>query len=190
MEHCHANASEVSFKLLRPMNDPTSPWLPWIFGCNAVSIWYWCTDQLMVQRTLSAKNLTNAQGGALFASALKVLPLFFMIVPGMFARILFPEEIACIPGEHCVSVCGQAKGCSNFAFPWLIVNILPRKGFIIFRTPISCRNIFLWRIESYQSTPLGVKPRTIVRKLEILSRSPQETDHFTHMIENIRSNTK
>ena len=48
----------------------------------------------MVQRTLSAKNLTNAQGGALFASALKVLPLFFMIVPGMFARILFPEEIA------------------------------------------------------------------------------------------------
>ena len=132
MEHCHANASEVSFKLLRPMNDPTSPWLPWIFGCNAVSIWYWCTDQLMVQRTLSAKNLTNAQGGALFASALKVLPLFFMIVPGMFARILFPEEIACIPGEHCVSVCGQAKGCSNFAFPWLIVNILPRRGFIHF----------------------------------------------------------
>ena len=82
----------------------------------------------MVQRTLSAKNLTNAQGGALFASALKVLPLFFMIVPGMFARILFPEDIACIPGEHCLSVCGQAKGCSNFAFPWLIVNILPRIG--------------------------------------------------------------
>lgn len=129
MEHCHANATEMSFKLLRPVNDPTSPWLPWIFGCNAVSIWYWCTDQLMVQRTLSAKNLTNAQGGALFASALKVLPLFFMIVPGMFARILFPEEIACIPGEHCTSVCGQAKGCSNFAFPWLIVNILPRIGF-------------------------------------------------------------
>ena len=67
----------------------------------------------MVQRTLSAKNLTNAQGGALFASALKVLPLFFMIVPGMFARILFPEEIACIPGEHCEAVCNDSAGCSN-----------------------------------------------------------------------------
>ena len=96
---CGSVPSDNDFKLLRDIKDPTSPWLPWLVGCNAVSLWYWCTDQLMVQRTLSAKNLTNAQGGALFASLLKLMPLFFMIVPGMLSRILFPDEVACIPGK-------------------------------------------------------------------------------------------
>ena len=48
-----------------------------------------------------------------------------MIVPGMLARVLFPSEVACIPGEHCEQVCGKAHGCANFAFPLLIVRVLP-----------------------------------------------------------------
>ena len=43
----------------------------------------------------------------------------------MLSRILFPEEVACIPGEHCYAICGVEKGCANFAFPTLIVRILP-----------------------------------------------------------------
>ena len=124
-QKCAPPPDETSFKLLRPIHDTTSPWLPWLVGCNAVSLWYWCTDQLMVQRTLSAKSKFHAQMGALFACACKFMPLVFMIIPGMLARILFPSEVACIPGEHCEEVCGNPHGCANFAFPLLIVRILP-----------------------------------------------------------------
>ena len=52
-QKCAPPPDDTAFKLLRPVDDPTSPWLSWLVGCNAVSLWYWCTDQLMVQRTLS-----------------------------------------------------------------------------------------------------------------------------------------
>ena len=57
------------------------------------SIWYWCADQVIVQRTLSAKNLTHAKAGCVLASLLKFLPLFLLVLPGMAARVLYRNEV-------------------------------------------------------------------------------------------------
>lgn len=90
-----------SFQLLRSNDDSEMPWLPFLIGQSASSIWYWCTDQVIVQRVLSAKNLAHSQGGCVFAGLLKLLPPFLMVLPGMLARIKFPDELGCIPGDHC-----------------------------------------------------------------------------------------
>ena len=57
------------------------------------SIWYWCADQVIVQRTLSAKNITHAKAGCVLASLLKFLPLFLLVFPGMAARVLYRNEV-------------------------------------------------------------------------------------------------
>ncbi|XP_068100394.1 sodium/myo-inositol cotransporter 2 isoform X2 [Hyperolius riggenbachi] len=80
---------EDAFHIFR---DPVHSDLPWpgvLVGMTIPSIWYWCTDQVIVQRSLSAKNLSHAKGGSLLASFLKVLPFFMMVLPGMISRILF-----------------------------------------------------------------------------------------------------
>ena len=73
----------------------------------SASIWYWCADQMMVQRTLAAKSLSHAQGGTIFAGYLKLLPMFFMVLPGMISRVLFPDEVACADPDVCERVCGR-----------------------------------------------------------------------------------
>jgi SSS family solute:Na+ symporter len=67
--------------------------LDMLFGHLVLGIWYWCTDQTIVQRTLGAKSERHAQLGALFAGFLKILPVFIMVVPGILAFALFREDI-------------------------------------------------------------------------------------------------
>jgi solute carrier family 5 (sodium/myo-inositol cotransporter), member 3 len=67
---------ENSFQMLRHVKDKEMPWLGFLLGQTPSSIWYWCSDQMMVQRTLAAKSLAHAQGGTLFAGYLKSI---FMI---------------------------------------------------------------------------------------------------------------
>ena len=59
-----------------------------IFGASIIGFWYWCTDQHIVQRTLSAKNLNQARKGTIFAGFLKILPVFMFLIPGMIAAAL------------------------------------------------------------------------------------------------------
>ncbi|MBN3303943.1 SC5AB protein, partial [Amia calva] len=116
---------EDAFHLFR---DPVTSDLPWpgiLLGMTIPSIWYWCTDQVIVQRSLAAKNLLHAKGGSLFASYLKVLPFFMMVLPGMISRILFPDEVACGDPEVCQEVCGNPMGCSDIAYPKLVMELLP-----------------------------------------------------------------
>ncbi|CAM2099870.1 unnamed protein product [Caretta caretta] len=73
--------------------DPVSGDLPWTgmtFGLSVLATWYWCTDQVIVQRSLSAKNLSHAKAGSILASYLKMLPLGVIIMPGMISRVLYP----------------------------------------------------------------------------------------------------
>lgn len=84
-----------------------------------------CDMQVIVQRSLAAKNLSHAKGGSVVAGFLKMLPLFIIIFPGMIARILFPDEIACTDPDVCRAVCGSPSGCSNIAYPLLVLNLLP-----------------------------------------------------------------
>ncbi|XP_045398771.1 sodium/myo-inositol cotransporter 2 [Lemur catta] len=116
---------EDAFHIFR---DPLTSDLPWpgvLFGMSIPSLWYWCTDQVIVQRSLAAKNLSHAKGGSLMAAYLKVLPLFIMVFPGMVSRILFPDEVACADPEICRKVCSNPSGCSDIAYPKLVLELLP-----------------------------------------------------------------
>jgi SSS family solute:Na+ symporter len=69
----------------KPIDDPGFPWTGIVFGAPILAVWYWCTDQVIVQRTLAARNITNAREGTIFAGYLKLLPLFLFVVPGVIA---------------------------------------------------------------------------------------------------------
>ncbi len=76
------------FNMWRPMDDPDFPWTGLVFGGTIVGIWYWCTDQYIVQRTLAAKNITMGRRGAIFGAFLKLLPVFIFMIPGIIAYAL------------------------------------------------------------------------------------------------------
>ncbi|KAJ8032425.1 Sodium/glucose cotransporter 4 [Holothuria leucospilota] len=116
---------EDSFQMLRAPRGSDLPWPGFIFGQTTASLWYWCSDQVIVQRALSAKNLSHGKGGTLFAGLCKITPLFFIVLPGMISRILYPDEVACVDPAVCEEVCGSTAGCSNLAYPMLVMNVLP-----------------------------------------------------------------
>uniref|UniRef100_A0A452HAD5 Sodium/mannose cotransporter SLC5A10 n=1 Tax=Gopherus agassizii TaxID=38772 RepID=A0A452HAD5_9SAUR len=108
--------------------DPISGDLPWTgmtLGLSVLATWYWCTDQVIVQRSLSAKNLSHAKAGSILASYLKMLPLGVIIMPGMISRVLYPDAVSCVDPDECVRVCGSEVGCSNIAYPKLVVELMP-----------------------------------------------------------------
>ena len=98
------------FHMMKPATDKDFPWTGIFFGAPLLGIWYWCTDQVIVQRVLSAKDVGNAKAGTVLAGFLKILPVFMLIVPGMIARALYPQEMA---------------ADSNAAFPTLVVRLMP-----------------------------------------------------------------
>ena len=77
-----------SMDLWKPADDPNFPWTGILFGAPILGVWYWCTDQFIVQRTLAARNLTEARRGTIFAAFLKLLPLFIFVIPGVIAAVL------------------------------------------------------------------------------------------------------
>ncbi|KAM4628155.1 sodium/glucose cotransporter 2 isoform 3-T3 [Polymixia lowei] len=114
-----------AFSLLR---DPATGDLPWpgvLFGIAIVGGWYWCTDQVIVQRCLAARSLTHVKAGCIMCGYLKLLPMFLMVFPGMISRVLFPDEVGCVVPEVCKEVCGTEVGCSNIAYPKLVVSVMP-----------------------------------------------------------------
>uniref|UniRef100_A0A0B7AB31 Uncharacterized protein n=1 Tax=Arion vulgaris TaxID=1028688 RepID=A0A0B7AB31_9EUPU len=110
--------------------DPLTSDLPWpgILGLTINSIWYWCSDQVIVQRALAAKNITHAKAGALLCGFLKILPLFLLVFPGMISRILFTESVGCSDPDVCARVCGSSSGCTNIAYSTLVIQLLPAGG--------------------------------------------------------------
>ncbi|CAG5120820.1 unnamed protein product, partial [Candidula unifasciata] len=108
--------------------DPVDSDIPWTgaaFGLTVLGLWTWCNDQIMVQRCLSAKNMSHSKGGAVFAAALKITSFFLWIVPGMISRVFFPDEIACSDPKSCEEICGNKAGCSNIAYPLLVLRKMP-----------------------------------------------------------------
>uniref|UniRef100_A0A7N6B7K9 Solute carrier family 5 member 9 n=1 Tax=Anabas testudineus TaxID=64144 RepID=A0A7N6B7K9_ANATE len=121
---CHLPRSDA-FHMFR---DPVSGDLPWpglVFGLTVLATWVWCTDQVIVQRSLSAKSLSHAKAGSVLGGYLKLLPTFFIVMPGMISRALFPDEVGCVDPDICQSVCGASVGCSNIAYPKLVVELMP-----------------------------------------------------------------
>lgn len=83
-----AAAGPAFMDMWKPMSDPNFPWTGILLGAPILGVWYWCTDQFIVQRTLAAKNEDHARRGTIFAGYLKLLPLFIFVVPGIVAYAL------------------------------------------------------------------------------------------------------
>src|SRR6202790_1413745 len=81
----------AAISLIRPIGDPGVPWPGLLLGIPLLGFYYWCTNQTMVQRLLSAKNVDHARWGALFAGLLKLPVLFLIVLPGTCALLLFPK---------------------------------------------------------------------------------------------------
>lgn len=104
------------FHMIKPASDANFPWTGIFLGAPILGIWYWCTDQSIVQRVLSARDEGHAKAGAIFAGFLKILPVFVLVLPGLIAYALYPQQF---PTEN-----GVVQN-SNSAFPTLVINLLP-----------------------------------------------------------------
>ncbi|MCG2462731.1 sodium:solute symporter [Flavobacteriaceae bacterium F89] len=100
------------FNMWRPNSDPDYPWLPLFVTSTVVGIWYWCTDQVIVQRVLTAKNIKEGRRGSIFGALLKLMPIFLFLIPGVVALALKMQ--------------GRLDWDSpDQAFPVLMANLLP-----------------------------------------------------------------
>ena len=102
------------FNMWRPMTDPDFPWTGLLFGGTIVGVWYWCTDQYIVQRTLAANNIKIGRRGAIFGAYLKLLPIFIFLIPGIIAFALSIKDPVAFSIEK-----------ADRAFPMLVKTLLP-----------------------------------------------------------------
>jgi SSS family solute:Na+ symporter len=109
-EHLRAIVPPSYFHMIKPTSDPSFPWTGIFFGAPILGIWYWCTDQVIVQRVLSARDEGHAKAGTIFAGFLKILPVFMLVLPGIVAYALFQDQVSTKP---------------DYAYPTLVLNLLP-----------------------------------------------------------------
>ncbi len=86
----HQKLPESYFNLFNSVSDPDIPWTGIVFGAPILALWYWCSDQYIVQRVLSAKSISDARSGTLLTGFLKILPVFILVLPGLTAAVIFP----------------------------------------------------------------------------------------------------
>ena len=101
------------------------PWLGMLFCAPIIGLWYWCTDQYIVQRALGAPNETVARRGAIFASFLKLFPVYLFIIPGMVCYAL--AKSGKVPALG-VMIGGDGQPVSSVAqgaFPMMVQYLLP-----------------------------------------------------------------
>ena len=102
------------------------PWLSMLFCAPIIGLWYWCTDQYIVQRALGAPNEREARRGSIFAACLKLLPVFIFIIPGMICLAL--AQSGNIPEIRQVLFDGNGEMIrdeAQKAFPLLVATVLP-----------------------------------------------------------------
>jgi solute:Na+ symporter, SSS family len=117
-----------------PVKEPTRiawyfngnyPWAGMLFCAPIIGLWYWCTDQYIVQRTLGAPNQTEARRGTIFAAFLKLLPVFIFIIPGMIALALAKTGqgggLSILLDANGKVVASEAQA----AFPLMVRDVLP-----------------------------------------------------------------
>lgn len=113
-------------QLIRDNRDPQYPWLGALIGSSIIGFWYWCTDQYIVQRVLSGKDMKQARRGAIFGAYLKLLPVFLFLIPGMVAFALSKNGIVVNGEVFTLSI-------PDAAFPTLVAKLLPAgvKGLVV-----------------------------------------------------------
>jgi SSS family solute:Na+ symporter len=98
------------FSMWKPSSHKDFPWTGVVFGAPILGIWYWCTDQHIVQRVLAARNIQEARRGTIFAGYLKILPVFIFVLPGIIAAALYQDV---------------RSGMADSAYPILVTRLLP-----------------------------------------------------------------
>lgn len=156
-----------AFSLWHSLSHPTLPWLGVIVASMTVGIWYWCTDQFIIQRTLAARNMTQARRGALWGGFLKLLPVFIFLVPGMLGFALHQHNIISIPLDKAGGIDGDK------VFPTLVTTLLPT-GFrglvvagLVAALMSSLASLFnsvatLFTVDVYKKLHAGVSERMLV----------------------------
>jgi SSS family solute:Na+ symporter len=114
-----ASVNVADYALWRPLSDPDFPWLGILIASPIVGIWYWCTDQYIVQRTLAAKDMKSARRGALFGAFLKVSPVMIFLIPGLIGAALHHKGMLLIPGD------GSGGLAGDQVFPTMVTSLLP-----------------------------------------------------------------
>jgi len=109
----------AQYALWRPLSDPEFPWLGILIASPIVGIWYWCTDQYIVQRTLAARDLKSARRGALWGAFLKVWPVLIFLIPGLIGAALNSRGLLAIPTDAAGGLDGDQ------VFPTLVTTLLP-----------------------------------------------------------------
>lgn len=124
MEICRAvpvnDYGDSMTELMRSAKDKDFPWTGVILGSAIIGFWYWCTDQFIVQRVLSGRNLTHSRRGAILGAGFKLLPVFIFLIPGMIAYALNVKGMISLPD-------------SDSAFAVLVKELLPLgfKGLVV-----------------------------------------------------------
>ncbi len=109
----------AKLNMFRALSDPEFPWLGILFASPIVGIWYWCTDQHIVQRCLAARNEKQARRGTIFAAYLKLLPFFIFLIPGLIAFVLHQKGQLVLPNN------ADGTPDYNAAFPAMVEQIMP-----------------------------------------------------------------
>ena len=107
-----ADIPAEKLNMFRPLSDPDFPWLGIVLASPIVGVWYWCTDQHIVQRCLAGKNEKEARRGTIFAAYLKLFPFFIFLVPGLIAVAMVKQGTLVLTDN-------------NAAFPTLVKEIMP-----------------------------------------------------------------
>ncbi|MBP7037774.1 MAG: sodium:solute symporter [Bacteroidales bacterium] len=124
MEICRAvpvnDYGDTMTELMRSAKDKDFPWTGVILGSAIIGFWYWCTDQYIVQRVLSGRNMTHSRRGAILGAGFKLLPVFIFLIPGMIAYALNTKGMIHLPD-------------SDSAFAVLVKELLPLgfKGLVV-----------------------------------------------------------
>ena len=166
-----ASENVAQYALWRPLSDPDFPWLGILIASPIVGIWYWCTDQYIVQRTLAAKDLKTARRGALLGAFFKVWPVLIFLVPGLIGAALNAKGILEI------SIDTNGKIIGDQVFPTMVATLLPEglRGLvvagIIAALMSSLSSLFnstatLFTLDIYKK----IKPKVSEQKLVLIGR--------------------
>jgi SSS family solute:Na+ symporter len=154
-------AGSQHFNMWRPADHPDFPWAGILFGAPIVGLWYWCTDQYIVQRALAARNMATARRGTIWGAYLKLSPVFLFIVPGIVAYALKQAGRLELPE-------------TDQAFPVLVKTLLPAglRGLVVAgllaALMSSLSSLFnscstLFTVDIYEKIRPGSSERTLVR---------------------------
>jgi solute:Na+ symporter, SSS family len=145
------------------------PWLGMLFCAPIIGLWYWCTDQYIVQRALGAPDQTQARRGSIFAAFLKLFPVYLFIIPGLVAYALAKSgKVAALAGIATDPTVAQA------AFPLMVEHLLPPglRGLVVAGLLSalmgSLAGVFnacstLFTVDLYEKWRPGASQETIVR---------------------------